>query len=448
MKRLFYCFFILAYSLSISAQTEEWVHHYPNNTFGGPIIFLDNGNILHAIRDGQTTVLSERTTDGEEVDNTVYVTTVRENFRFLSQVAEDTILSFGADEIYLLPRASDTTILVGKLFPELTAENIRFGFPETTLKEDTLIVRVLAYENLDYYEAKIVYHPGAIYHNVSQLPYQSFHNAFSPAMRQAELSVDYTTQGSALLREYQLRVSDPSGEIILDTLLDGNGFRLRKVFFESEEKLFILGQEETAQGFAASLFKLDLNTMAIDTMLFAPEEFPGMVLLIELQKNSDQLVLAGSSGSGISAVFAVGLDRWGNAKWQYQNNLRFEANYVDRILINPNNPNEVYLAGQAGRNDTGDNGNAYLLKLSNLPTRISSPAPTPLRFYPNPTDNQLTIEGLPVGVREVEVIDIAGRVVSRSVSDGLIDVQMLPAGTYFLRAEAAGERFLGKFVKQ
>lgn len=441
--------FTLATSFSLTAQTEEWVHHYPNNTSSGPIIFLDNGNMLHAIQDGQTTVLSERTTDGEEVNNTVYPTTSNESFRFLSQVAEDTILAFGLDgQIHLLPRQEDTMILTGNLFPELAAENIRYSFPEISFKGDTLLARALAYENQNFYEAKIVYHPGAIYQVVSQLPYQSFHNTFSPAMKHAELSINWTMQGPDLLRDYQLRVSEPSGEMILDTLLDGNEFRLRKVFFESEEKLFLLGEEETIQGFTASLFKLDLNSMAIDTMLFAPEEFPRLVLLTEFLQNGDQLILAGSSGSEISDVFAVGLDRWGNAKWQYQSNLRFEANYADHILTDPSKPDEVYLAGKAGRNDTGDNGNAFLLKLSNLPTRVTSPAPTPLHFYPTPANAQLTIGGLPPGVREVEVIDLAGRVFSRSLSGRSIDVQKLPAGTYFIRAETAGEWFLGKFIKQ
>jgi hypothetical protein len=436
----------LVLSLSISAQTEEWVHHYPDNTFGGPIIFLDNGNMLHVIKDGQTAALSERTTEGDEVDNTVYVVN---DFIFLSQVAEDTILSFGADgQIYLLPRTGNTMVLAGALFPELAADNIQYSRPVITSKEDTLLARALAYETQEYYEAKIVYHPGEIYNEVSVLPYQTFNNAFSPAMKQAELSVNLMEQGPALLRDYQLRVSNPSGEMILDTLLDGNGFRLRKVVFESEDKLFILGEEETVQGFTASLFKLDLNTRTIDTMLFAPEEFPRLVRLTEFYKNDNQLVLAGSSGDGISDVFAVGLDSWGNAKWQYQRNLRFEANYVNRILINPNKPDEVYLAGHAGQNDTGNNGNAYLLKLSNLPTQTSSPAPSPLRFFPNPTKNLLTIEGLPAEAKEVEVLGITGRVTTRLLSGRMIDVGLLPMGTYFLRAKTGGEQFLGKFVKQ
>lgn len=402
--------------------------------------------MLHSIKDGQTTVLSDRTTDGNEVDNTVYVT---DNFIFLSQVAEDTILSFGADgQMYLLPRAGNIMVLVGNLFPELAADNIQYSRPVITRKEDTLLARALAYETQDYYEAKIVYHPGEIYNDVSVLPYQTFNNAFSPAMKQAELSVILTEQGPALLRDYQLRISNPSGEIILDTLLDGNGFRLRKVFFESEEELFIIGEEETLQGFTASLFRLDLNSRAIDTMLFAPEVFPSMVLMTEFHQNGDQLVLAGSSGNGISDAFAIGLDRWGNAKWQYQRNLRFEANYVNRILINPENPDDVYLAGHAGQNDTGNNGNAFLLKLSNLPTRTSSPAPSPLRFFPNPTQGLLTIEGLPTGTKEVEVVGITGRVTTRLLPGQIIEVRLLPAGTYFLRARSDGEQFLGKFVKQ
>jgi PKD repeat protein len=58
-----------------------------------------------------------------------------------------------------------------------------------------------------------------------------------------------------------------------------------------------------------------------------------------------------------------------------------------------------------------------------------------LMLFPNPTDGVVWLRGLAAEVREVDVMDLAGRRVTRLAvsSEGALDLRGMPAGSYFVR---------------
>ncbi len=72
-----------------------------------------------------------------------------------------------------------------------------------------------------------------------------------------------------------------------------------------------------------------------------------------------------------------------------------------------------------------------------------------LEIYPNPTSNQLTIEG--TAINQVVVFNLMGQEVLRqSVNADKVVVALgaLPEGTYFVRIETAEEVTVRKVVKR
>jgi hypothetical protein len=249
---------------------------------------------------------------------------------------------------------------------------------------------------------------------------------------------------------YRIRITNSVGQITTDTVLARNEVDVRDFFFSPDGSIYLTGTLEV-EPFPGILLKFDQHSGTVTRRIFnGPDDPPGLVTFSAHHFNGDQLILAGMAGrSLITDAYAIGIDQWDNVRWRFRDGIRFGMNWINGITTNPNAPEEIYLTGRAGVTDvTPTDERTFIIKLSSLPTSTMATITRPIELFPNPVNDQLTLKGLPSKVREIEVINVAGRVVTRRVSGQKIDVRMLPAGTYFLRAEAAGERFLGKFVKQ
>jgi hypothetical protein len=75
----------------------------------------------------------------------------------------------------------------------------------------------------------------------------------------------------------------------------------------------------------------------------------------------------------------------------------------------------------------------------------------PLKLYPNPVQNTLTIEGvllLPGESYIVRLIDFTGRVVlEEESSSNELDLGLLRSGMYFIQLQTASESYSGKILK-
>lgn len=74
-----------------------------------------------------------------------------------------------------------------------------------------------------------------------------------------------------------------------------------------------------------------------------------------------------------------------------------------------------------------------------------------LSLYPNPVKKILHIDGLNTGATTLSVIDFTGRILQRTATNGnsaAIDMQQLPAGSYFLKIQNGSDVNTMKFVKQ
>jgi uncharacterized repeat protein (TIGR02543 family) len=75
-----------------------------------------------------------------------------------------------------------------------------------------------------------------------------------------------------------------------------------------------------------------------------------------------------------------------------------------------------------------------------------------IRIYPNPAENQLTIDNGQLKIEKIVIIDISGRVVllppSIESGGGIVDVSTLSAGVYFIRLETGKDAVTRKFIKK
>jgi len=75
---------------------------------------------------------------------------------------------------------------------------------------------------------------------------------------------------------------------------------------------------------------------------------------------------------------------------------------------------------------------------------VEQPIEGQLLVYPNPTSDNLVLDNLPSAI-DVTIIDVSGKMVKTLQTDGVIDVSVLPSGTYFIQSENFPTI---KFVKQ
>ena len=88
---------------------------------------------------------------------------------------------------------------------------------------------------------------------------------------------------------------------------------------------------------------------------------------------------------------------------------------------------------------------------SDVTTRVTTLQSAPgVRVYPNPANEQVTIEGAPAG--PIAVMDLQGRTILASSTNGAarvqLDIASLAPGSYLLRASNGTGAMLGRFTKE
>jgi hypothetical protein len=69
-------------------------------------------------------------------------------------------------------------------------------------------------------------------------------------------------------------------------------------------------------------------------------------------------------------------------------------------------------------------------------------------IYPNPTTDQLTLEGIIGEIESIQIVDLTGKVISTEAENSTIDVSTLPNGMYALRVIRDHKVEQKRFVKQ
>ena len=94
----------------------------------------------------------------------------------------------------------------------------------------------------------------------------------------------------------------------------------------------------------------------------------------------------------------------------------------------------------------------HLQKAGQGTTSIAERDNSDIRVYPNPTNGELRIESVNTKIDNVEVYDIAGKLVQthrlNSTTNAILDVSKLSTGTYFLTIYSEGQKTTKKFVKE
>ena len=90
---------------------------------------------------------------------------------------------------------------------------------------------------------------------------------------------------------------------------------------------------------------------------------------------------------------------------------------------------------------------------SDIPSGIAPAAKSGLRIYPNPANDQITLNfGLPIGKAEISVFDVQGRLlISKSVQNTMsenIELEKLGSGIYIIRIASGNHLINSKFMKK
>jgi hypothetical protein len=87
------------------------------------------------------------------------------------------------------------------------------------------------------------------------------------------------------------------------------------------------------------------------------------------------------------------------------------------------------------------------LRVSSVVTGIDNNPLAGVRLYPNPTSGLLTLETA-VPVQQVTITDLAGRVQSFGVADGVLDIRHLPTGVYLVTLQDKKHTKILKVIKK
>ena len=94
----------------------------------------------------------------------------------------------------------------------------------------------------------------------------------------------------------------------------------------------------------------------------------------------------------------------------------------------------------------------HLQKAGQGTTGIAERDNSDIRVYPNPTTGELKIESVNTKIDNVEVYDIAGKLVQthrlNSTTNAILDVSTLANGTYLVNIYSEGQKTTKKFVKE
>lgn len=111
--------------------------------------------------------------------------------------------------------------------------------------------------------------------------------------------------------------------------------------------------------------------------------------------------------------------------------------FVDQVLTNNTDANQITFK-PCGPNNTGiNNVNASDLNID---------------IFPNPVNDYFTVRSSKEPMQSIKVMDISGRVVAtqalNDTKEGIIQLDAIPAGMYFLKIETAAGIASAKIIKQ
>lgn len=86
----------------------------------------------------------------------------------------------------------------------------------------------------------------------------------------------------------------------------------------------------------------------------------------------------------------------------------------------------------------------------NIPTNIEQFSAVPIKVYPNPANNTLTVEAINGTNGQISILDLAGKIVSKQAFNQKVSINItdLPIGQYFLHLESEEGKTVTKFLKK
>ena len=175
---------------------------------------------------------------------------------------------------------------------------------------------------------------------------------------------------------------------------------------------------------------------------------------IDLDPNPNSTVLSFTNGR--NDIFIQQLDSMGNFVWGYtMGSTNFD--YGEDVHVGTNG--DIHVTGYfrdtmmvdlaSGRTTLINQGNFdfFVLKLkSGITTNITTvAAPNSLLLFPNPTQQQLHIEGLDKAFQG-RILDATGRAV-RTFNSIVLSVEDLAPGIYYLQLQTEQHQYIEHFIK-
>lgn len=428
-------------STGLFAQSVAWRVDFPEGSTSGPMIELDNGNLL-TLTFGPLggAGFSVYAPDGEGLVSAGFSDGDCCRFVHLQEI--------GPDEYFALNnrgrgfRISDNFTEftdLGDAFPPLSGSGVRLKVLGTT--GDTLTARAWGADLDGQVEARIHYNEGMV-SNTRIIGWEEIFIAYGPDGQSARLTSRFPV--------WQLTTFD-STTSATDTLWsDTNDHNYRHLFFRADGSLALLGTFDRLSAPRTFMMEHDLATGIRDTTFFGIPEFSSN-LGVDINNHyqiGDQLLLTGALGGDEFRALAVGLSPTNDFVWRLQD-VSIEGRHLNSILslaAANDDMTTLYLAGNAGQSDVVPSGNAYLLRIDEAPTPVRNTAARVFSVFPNPASDQVRFTGLPTAVRELSLSDAGGRIIRKFTDTDLVSVRGLPAGVYYLRGNDGENSFIGKVI--
>lgn len=137
----------------------------------------------------------------------------------------------------------------------------------------------------------------------------------------------------------------------------------------------------------------------------------------------------------------------------YDINLQITKTWIDSLDVQSSDiraksveliNNELYVFGigkSYGRNDL----DLFIKKVNLASTFLNNNSNYKVRIYPNPFSDLLYIEGMEIN--EIEVYDVYGKFIQKTINANTIQISNLPSGIYFVHLTENNQRSIFKVVK-
>ena len=425
----------------VCSQAISWKVDAGSPSSSGPMILLENGNTLHIVNERTAQTFTERTPEGITVNE--FLTSIEPAGALLSirQVRTDTFLALSNDgSIILLSDGLQSRTIAGSVTMnnQLCQGQLR-QLRNTRWEGDTLVAwvtRNICDENL---EVRAYYAEGEVTTEIRQLPDDEFMFAYAASGDRASLSSN-EADGS-----FRLEVMSAGGELVYQENLNGNPWYYSNLQFDRSGLLYVFGSEYTGSLYVAQPIKIDLATGQHDTLVFSSPDYHPFVSISGITYVNDQLVFCGAIVEWEVQSYLYALDDENEPDWQFPAEDGLWFNSFQDIVETEDG---IFLSGNRNQSDIIPSGNAYIMRLDQLPVSLSEVSAAELKVYPNPAGDEMQIVDLPPGVTGVNIVDAAGRITRKSLVEGRLDLHGMTPGIYVLEARKDGKLYLGRFVKE